>query len=65
MPKTVMNDDPKVPIGDCENTLSFPGEETSLDSGLPSHLPLEDAPCPSSPPYGFLHHTIGTLIKAT
>ncbi len=28
-------------IGDCENTLSFPSEETSLGSGLPSHLPRE------------------------
>jgi acetoin utilization deacetylase AcuC-like enzyme len=50
----------EVPIGDCENTLSFPGEETSLGSGLSSHLPGGDAPCPSSPPHGFLHHTIGT-----
>ena len=39
IPKTVMNDVPSVPIGDCENTLSFPSEETSLGSGLPSHLP--------------------------
>jgi len=28
-------------IGDFENTLSFPSEETSLGSGLPSHLPSE------------------------
>jgi len=59
-----MNVVPSVPIGDFENTLSFPSEETSLDSGLPSHLPLGDAPCPSSPPYGFLHHTFGTLNTA-
>jgi succinyl-diaminopimelate desuccinylase len=38
---------------DIKNTLSFPGKETSIDSGLPSHLPLGDVPCPSSPPYGF------------
>jgi hypothetical protein len=49
------------PIGDFEITLSFPSEETSLDSGLPSYLPLGDIPCPSRPPYGFLHHTIGKL----
>ena len=47
-----------------ENTLSFPGEETSLGSGLPSHLALGDAPCPSSPSHGFLQHTIGTLNNA-
>ena len=62
--KTVMNGIPSVPIGDLENTLSFPSEETSLDSGLPSLLPLGDVPCPSSPPYGFLHRTIGTLNNA-
>ena len=43
---------------DIENTLSFPGEETSLGSGLPSHLPKGDVPCPYSPSHGFLHHTI-------
>jgi len=39
---------PSVPIGDFENEipLSFPREETSLGSGLPSHLPLGDVPCP-------------------
>ena len=26
---------------DIKNTLSFPGEEISLGSGLPSHLPWE------------------------
>jgi hypothetical protein len=62
--KTVMNDVPSVPIGDFENTLSFPSEETSLGSGLPSHLPSGDVPCPSSPSHGFLHHTIGTLNNA-
>jgi hypothetical protein len=56
-----MTDIPSAPIVDFENTLSFPCEETSLDSGLPSHLPLGDVPCPSSPPYGFLHHTIRSL----
>jgi len=56
-----MKDVPSVPIGDFENTLSFPSEETSLGSWLPSHLPLGDIPCPSSPSHGFLHHTIGTL----
>jgi len=64
-PKTVMNDVPKVPIGDFENTLSFPSEETSLGSGLPSHLPKGDVPCPSSPSHGFLHHTIGPPKNAT
>ena len=43
---------------DIKNTLSFPSEETSLGSGLSSHLPLEDVPCPSSPSHGFFHHTI-------
>jgi hypothetical protein len=52
------------PIGEFENTLSFPSEETSIDSGLPSYLPLGDIPCPSSPPYGFLHHTFGALNNA-
>jgi len=50
-----MNEVPKVPIGDFENTLSFPSEKTSLGSGLPSHLPTGDVPCPSSPSHGFLH----------
>jgi len=59
-----MNDVPRVPIGDSENTLSFPSEETSLGSGLPSHLPRGDVPCPSSPTHGFLHHTIGSLNSA-
>jgi hypothetical protein len=63
--KTVMNDVPSVPIGDFENTLSFPGEETSLGSGLPSHLPSGDVPCPSSPSHGFLHHTIKIRNNAT
>jgi hypothetical protein len=62
--KIVMKDVPSDPIGGSENTLSFPGEETSLDSGLPSHLPLVDVPCPSSPSYGFLHHTMGSLRNA-
>ena len=39
IPKPVMSDIPSDPIGDFENTLSFPNEETSLGSGLPSHLP--------------------------
>jgi hypothetical protein len=39
--KTVMIGVPRVPIGDFENTLSFPSEETSLDFRLPSHLPRE------------------------
>jgi hypothetical protein len=47
-----------------ENTLSFPGEETSLGSGLPSHLLEGDVPCPSSPSHGFLHHTIGAPNNA-
>jgi len=64
IPKTVMNDVPSAPIGDFENTLSFPSKETPLGSGLPSHLPSGDALCPSSPSHGFLHHTIGTLNNA-
>jgi hypothetical protein len=60
-----MTDIPSAPIGDFENTLSFPSEETSLDSGPASHLPLGDVPCPSCPPYGFLHHTIGALNYAS
>ena len=36
--KTVINEVSSVPISDFENTLSFPSEETSLGSGLPSHL---------------------------
>jgi len=50
--KTVMNDIMSVPIDDFENTLSFPSEETSLGSGLPSHLPKGDVPCPSIPSHG-------------
>ncbi|MGD8538160.1 MAG: hypothetical protein PVI66_05525, partial [Candidatus Aminicenantes bacterium] len=38
IPKTVMNDDAKVPIRDFENTLSFPSEETSLDRGGFPHI---------------------------
>jgi hypothetical protein len=59
--RTVINEVSSVPISDFENTLSFPCEETSLGSGLPSHLLLGDVPCPSSPTHGFLHHIIGTL----
>jgi hypothetical protein len=61
-----MNDVSSVPIDDFENEipLSFPGEKTSLGSGLPSHLLSGDIPCPSSPTHGFLHHTIGTLNNA-
>jgi hypothetical protein len=62
--KTVMKEVPSAPIGDCENTLSFSGEETSLDSRLPSHLPMGDVPSASSLPYGFLHHPIGSLKTA-
>jgi hypothetical protein len=36
-----------------------------LGSGLPSHLSLGEAPCPSSLSHGFLHYTIGTLDNAT
>ena len=64
IPETVMNDLSSVPIGDFENTLSFPSEETSLGFGLPSHLLSGDVPCPSSPSHGFLHHTIETLNNA-
>jgi len=59
-----MNEVPNVPISDFENTLSFPSEETSLGSGLPSHLLMGDVPCPSSPSHGFLHHIIGPLNNA-
>ena len=52
------------PIWWFENTLSFPSDETSLGSGLPSHLPMGDVPYPSSPSHGFLHHIIGTLNSA-
>jgi len=51
-----MDDLPRIPIGDCKNTLSFPGDETSLDSGLPLHLPMEDIPCP----HGALHTVFST-----
>jgi len=64
IPKIVTNVFSSAPIGDFENTLSFPGEETSLESVLPSHFPKVDVPCPSSPSHGFLHHTIGTLNYA-
>jgi hypothetical protein len=57
----MMDELSSVPISDCENTLSFPIEETSLGSGLPSHLLMGDVPCPSSPTHGFLHHIIGPL----
>lgn len=30
IPETVMNDVPIASIGDFENTVNFPGEETSL-----------------------------------
>jgi hypothetical protein len=48
-----------------ENTLSFAIEETSIGSGLRSHLLLGDVPCPLGPSHGFLHHSIGTLNNAT
>ncbi len=32
-----MNNISSIPIGDFKNALSFPSEETSLGSGLPSH----------------------------
>ena len=50
---------------DIENTLSFPSENTSPGSGIPSHLPKGDVPCLSIPSYGFLHHTIGALNNDT
>jgi hypothetical protein len=53
-----------IPISDFENTLSFPSEETSLGSGLHSHLPMGDVPCPFRPSHGFLRHIIGTLNRA-
>jgi len=49
---------------DIKNTLSFPSEETSLGSGIPSHLHKGDVPCPSIPSHGFIHHTIGALNNA-
>jgi hypothetical protein len=58
---SVMNDFPSSPIGDFENTLSFPSEETSFASGLLSHLPWGDVPCQSSPSQGFLHQKIEAL----
>ena len=36
--KAVMNDVPSVPIGDFENTLSFPSEETLLGRGGFPHI---------------------------
>jgi len=41
-PKTVMNDVPSAPIGDFENTLSFPSEETSLGRGGFPHISLRE-----------------------
>jgi hypothetical protein len=42
IPRTVMEDVPSDPIGGCENTLSFPGEETSLGRGGFPHIPLRE-----------------------
>ncbi len=50
--------DIRVTHWDCENTLNFPSEETSLGSRLPSHLPKGDVPCPSSLSHGYLHHEL-------
>jgi hypothetical protein len=36
--------------------------ETSLGSGIPSHLLSGDVPCPSIPSHGFLPHTIGSPL---
>jgi hypothetical protein len=49
--QTVMEDILSAPIDDFENEIprSFPGEETSLGSGLPSHPPSGDVPCPHEP----------------
>lgn len=65
-PKTVMRDLLSVPIRDFENEIPhcFLGEETSIGSGLLSHLSMGDVPCLSSPTRGYLHHLIGTLNKA-
>ncbi len=42
IPRNVMEDVPNDPIGGCENTLSFPGEETSLGRrGFP-HIPSRE-----------------------
>jgi hypothetical protein len=54
---------PSASFGDFENEipLSFPNEETSLDSGLPSSPNGRCTMPEGSPPYGFLLHTIEAL----
>jgi hypothetical protein len=42
IPKTVMNVIPSAPIGDFENTLSFPSAETSLGRGGFPHITLRE-----------------------
>jgi len=37
-----MNDIQSIPIGDFENTLSFPGEETSLGQGGFPHISFQE-----------------------
>jgi hypothetical protein len=59
IPKTVMNDVSRVPIDDFENTLEGTVSQTVRSGNGPY-----TGPCPYSPPYGFLHHTIGTLNNA-
>jgi hypothetical protein len=56
--KTVIEGIPIDPIGGSETkfSLSFPGEETSLGFGLPSHLPMGDVPYP----HGALHTVFST-----
>jgi hypothetical protein len=51
--KTAMNDVPKVPNGDFENTLPFPSDETPLDSAPPSHFLLEMSHARMEPSMGF------------
>jgi hypothetical protein len=48
----------EIRLYDIKNTFRFPSEETSLGSGISSHLPSEDVLCPSIPPHGFFHHII-------
>jgi hypothetical protein len=60
--KTGMDEAPSVTISDFEKEipLSFPSEETSLGSGLPSHLLMGGVPCT----HGALLTAISTTLHS-
>ncbi len=60
-----MNGVPSVSTGDFENTLVGTVSQTVRYIGKFGELTLHYAMPAWSPPYGFLHHTMGILSNAT